>query len=242
MNETERLFEPLIAHLSAELGDGLLGVLATGSRIHGTPGPNSDLDAHVVIDAPRRQRRNFVLQGVEIELFLNPPFRVRGYFADRHAGTLHMFAFGRPIYDPTGLVAQLQAEAQAIWAAGPAPLPPGEAWHPRYFLADLLRDLADIEDEASARLQVGRIVELALTTHYRLSGRWPEKPTRWLADLARWSPEAAELAADALAGPALPERRAVAERLAALVLAPIGGLMPLGWQNEWEQLAPPERM
>lgn len=239
MTETDSLFEPLIALLRAELGDGLLGVLATGSRVHGTPGPNSDLDAHVVIDTPRRQRRNFVLDGVEIELFLNPPFRVRGYFADRHVGTLHMFAFGRPIYDPSGLVAQLQAEAQAIWAAGPAPLPPGEAWHPRYFLADMLRDLADIGDEANATLQIARIVELALATHYRLSGRWPAKPTRHLADVAGWSPQSAELAVNALTPLPLAERRAAAERLADLVLAPIGGPMPLEWQNDWERLEPP---
>src|SRR5437867_2940609 len=54
INDTERLFEPLIALLRSEFGDELLGVLATGSRIHGTPGPTSDLDAHVLIAAPRR--------------------------------------------------------------------------------------------------------------------------------------------------------------------------------------------
>jgi hypothetical protein len=43
IDDTERLFEPLIALLRSEFGDELLGVLATGSRIHGTPGPTSDL-------------------------------------------------------------------------------------------------------------------------------------------------------------------------------------------------------
>src|SRR5690242_2170094 len=62
----------LVALLREEFGDGLLGVLLTGSRVHGTPGPTSDLDAHVIIAAPRRQRRNFVLDGLEVELFLNP--------------------------------------------------------------------------------------------------------------------------------------------------------------------------
>ncbi len=241
MPEIERLFEPLIALLRAEFGAGLLGVLATGSHIHGTPGPNSDLDAHVVIEAARRQRRNILLHGVEVEMFLNPPFRVRGYFAERHVGTLHMFAFGRPIDDPLGVVAQLQAEARAIWDAGPAPLPPGEAWLPRYFLADLLRDLADIGDNpANASLQIGRIVELALMTHYRINRRWPAKPTRRLADVGRWSPAAAELAASALMPGPLPQRHAAAEQLAALVLTPIGGLMPLEWQNDWEPLKQPK--
>jgi predicted nucleotidyltransferase len=242
MSEIEALFEPLVALLRAEFGASLLGVLATGSHIHGTPGPNSDLDAHVVIAAPQRQRRNLVLQGVEVELFLNPPFRVRGYFADRHVGTLHMFTFGRPIDDPHGMVAQLQAEARAIWDAGPTPLPPREAWHPRYVLADLLRDLADMSaDESNASLQLARIVDLALATHYRINRRWPEKPTRRLADIALWSPAVAALVATALAPRPLPERRAAAEQLAAIVLVPIGGLMPLEWQNDWEPLdQPPE--
>jgi predicted nucleotidyltransferase len=236
MSDAATLFEPLIARLIAEFGAGLLGVLATGSHIHGTPGPSSDLDAHVVIDTPRRQRRNFVLEGIEVELFVNPPARVRGYFADRHVGTLHMFAFGRPIYDPHGIVAQLQGEAQAIWRAGPAPLPPGERWHPRYMLADLLRDLGDMSDEANANLQIARIVEQALSIHYRINQRWPEKPTRRLADLARWAPEVAEQATAAAAPQPLAERRTATERLVALVLAPIGGLMPLEWHNDWEPL------
>jgi hypothetical protein len=61
-----------------------------------------------------------------------------------------------------------------------------------------------------------------------------------VADVARWSPAAAKLAASALAPRPLPERRATAEQLTALVLAPIGGLMPLEWQNDWEPLEEPK--
>lgn len=237
MTNLEHLFEPLVGLLRAEFGADLLGVLATGSQIHGTPNPTSDLDIHVVIDQPRRRRRNFILQNVEVELFINPPAQVRAYFASRHVGTLHMFAFGRPIDDPRGVVAQLQHEASAIWQAGPPPLAAHDAWHPRYVLADLLRDLADLEDDPiGARLQLARIVDQALGIHYCISRRWPEKPTRQLADVAAWSPAVAQLAAVALAA-AQPDARAAAEQLAALVLAPIGGPMPLTWAMDWELLA-----
>ena len=129
----------LVALLREEFGEELLGVLVTGSRVHGTPGPTSDLDAHVIIATPRRQRRNFVLDGVEVELFLNPPLQIRRYFADGRGHDPHMFAFGRAIDDPHGTVAALQAEARRIWEAGP-PLEAHLAWQHRYFPADLLRD------------------------------------------------------------------------------------------------------
>jgi hypothetical protein len=165
MHDVEQLFDPLIALLRGEFGDELLGMLATGSRIHGTPGPTSDLDVHVVIAQPRRQRRNIVLGGVEIEMFINPAFRVPIYFQDRHPGTIHMFAFGRAIYDPHGVVAQLQEQARRLWQAGPPPYAEAELWMPRYAAADMLRDLADLrEDEDAASLQIARLVDQLIDT------------------------------------------------------------------------------
>jgi hypothetical protein len=240
MASIERLFDPLIALLGAEFGDDLAGVLATGSHIHGTPGPTSDLDVHVVIDRPQRQRRNILLDGAEIEMFINPVFRVPLYFQDGHPGTVHMFAFGRAIYDPQGVVAQLQAQASAIWQAGPPAFADRDLWMPRYFAADMLRDLTDLgDDEAAASLQIARIVDQLIETHCRLNRRWPGKPKRRLAELAGWSPEAARLARDALMCGQLAERRAAVERLAGHVLAPIGGPMPLEWRTEWESVSQP---
>jgi len=236
MPDVEQLFTPLLALLRAEFGEGLLGVLATGSHIHGTPGPTSDLDVHVVIDQPRRQRRNILLDGVEIEMFINPAFQIQRYMADG-GNDIHMFAFGRAIYDPHGLIAQLQAEARTLWQAGPPPLADSSRWMPRYGTADMLRDLTDLgEDAAAAGLQIARIVDQLIETHCRLNRRWPGKPKRRLAELAVWAPEVAQLASAALIATTLAERRAAVQRMAELVLAPIGGPMPLEWQNDWEPL------
>lgn len=229
----------LVALLRAEFGDDLIGVLATGSRVYGTPGPTSDLDAHVLIAAPRRQRRNFVLDGLEIELFINPPSQVRRYFADGRGHDPHMFAHGRALYDPQGVVARLQAEARQIWEAGPAPPDEPPAWLERYFPADLLRDLADVgDDEATASLLIAALVERLLATHYRLNRRWSAKAKRRLADLDRWDRDAAHLARGALAGGSLAERREAARLLAERVLLPLGGAMPLAWRTEWEAVQP----
>src|SRR5215217_3369212 len=147
MIDVAQLFPPLIALLRAEFGEALLGVLATGSRIHGAPGLTSDLDVHVVIDQPRRQRRNILLGGVEIEMFINPPFQIQRYMADG-GNDIHMFAFGRAIYDPHGFIGQLQDKARALWQAGPPALAESARWLPRYGIADMLRDLIDLgEDE-----------------------------------------------------------------------------------------------
>jgi hypothetical protein len=239
MHDIEQLFDPLIALLRAEFGHDLLGVLATGSRIHGTPGPTSDLDVHVVIDQPRRQRRNILLDDLEIEMFINPPFQIHRYMAEG-GNNIHMFAFGRAIYDPQGLIGQLQDQARALWQAGPPALAESALWMPRYFAADMLRDLTDLgDDQAAASLQITRIVDQLIEIHCQLSQRWPSKPKRRLAELAGWAPEVAQLAGAALTERTLAARRAAVQRVAELVLAPIGGLMPLEWRNEWEPVAQP---
>ena len=235
MNNHVRLLEDIIGLLQAEFGDELLGVLATGSRIHGTPGPTSDLDVHVLIAQPRRQRRNIVLDGVEVEMFINPPFQIRRYFSDRGVDE-HMFTFGRAIYDPHGVVADLQAEARARWHAGPSAV--ADIWLHRYGPADLLRDLEDVaaSDQATANLLIARIADQLIESHYRLKGRWPAKPKRRLTDLEQWDACAAGLARRVLACMPLDDRRAALDQLAAHVLGPVGGLMPLEWHNEWDQL------
>jgi predicted nucleotidyltransferase len=191
MDEQEQLIERVVALLQAEFGDDLLGVLVTGSRVHATPGPTSDLDAHVIIASSRRQRRNFVLEGVEIELFINPPFQIRRYMADQRGVDPHMCPLGRAAYDPQGVGAALQAEARTLWEAGPPPIQ--AAWIPRYGTSDLLRDIEDVaaSDQATANLLIARTIEQVIETHCRLNRQWPEKPKRRLDGLARWDERAA---------------------------------------------------
>jgi hypothetical protein len=87
---------------------------------------------------------------------------------------------------------------------------------------------------------IARIVEQLVTSHYQLNRRWPEKAKRLLTDLERWDSQAAQLARAALVCGPLDVRRTALDALAAHVLAPIGGLMPLEWRTEWEALQPDE--
>jgi len=170
-------------------------------------------------------------------MFVNPPFQIRRYLTDGRGNDAHMFTFGRAIYDPHGIVAQLQDEARAIWQAGPPPFSDRDMWMQRYFAADALRDLADLgEDRAATDLLVLWIVEQLIEAHYRLNGRWIAKLKRRLTDLDCWAPQVARLARAALADGSVAERRAALLRMAEPVLAPIGGLMPLEWRTAWEDL------
>jgi predicted nucleotidyltransferase len=237
MEGEEALYTRVLVMLTEEFGEELLGVLVTGSRVHGKPGPTSDLDVRVVIAEPKRQRRNLVLDGVEIELFINPPFQSRRYFADGRGHDPHMYTFGRVVYDPQGVMEELQEEARRIWETGPAPIEPKLVWMERYYPADLLRDLEDVgEDEATATLLIASVVERLMATHYRVNRRWSAKAKRCLADLEGWDPAAAKLARRALASGPLAARREAAAGLADHVLRPLGGLMPIEWRTEWDAL------
>lgn len=239
--DLQPLFTRLIDLLQAEFGADLLGVLVAGSYIYGTPTATSDLDTHVLIDRPQRRRRNILLDGLEIEMFINPPFRIAGYFDERGV-TTHMFAFGRAIFDPQGIVARLQMQARMVWERGPQPIAKRDEWLHRYRPADWLRDLDDIgdSDSATATLLIVTIVEQLLATHYQQHGRWPAKLKRRLADLAAWDAQAADLVRRALTDVAFDERRRAVAQLADHVLAPFGGLAAAEWTMEWEPLEPPQ--
>lgn len=231
--------------LHAEYGADLIGVLAGGSLLRGEGDRHSDIDVVVVIASPRRRRWNVMIDGVEIEMFVNPPFQMRRYFEeDRQSGRgvqPHLCSTGRIVFDPQGVMAALQAEAHSIWHAGPSALSERDRWQFRYAVADGLRDIEDVEasDKERAVLLIGALLPQIIDQHYRISGRWLHKRKRVLDDLAHWDPAACSLARRACNdGTASGERLTAVRALAAHVLAPIGGVMPLEWSTNWEELDP----
>lgn len=100
------------------------GILLTGSYVYGTPHEHSDLDLRVVTNGDAnwidRQSSKF---GTQIEAFYGPAEVVRDVFERcRKTGDpppIFAWSYGVIVYDPTGIVAQLQQEAREIWQAGP---------------------------------------------------------------------------------------------------------------------------
>jgi hypothetical protein len=237
------IIEHAVERITSEFGSDLLGVLVGGSRLRSEGDPNSDLDVVIVVDRPSRRRWNFVVDGVEVETFINPPFQMRRYFEEERRdgrGVMpHLCSTGRIVFDPQGLMATLQAEARAVWDAGPPPLSDRERWQFRYFAADSLRDLADVEtsDNERAVFLIGLMLPMLINQHYRISGRWLSKPKRVFNDLATWDGNTARLVRRACDDKAvLSDRCAAVRALADHVLAPMGGLMPMEWNTEWEPL------
>ncbi len=241
MND-EAIIQHVLSELQAEFGSVLLGVLATGSRVRGEGDASSDIDLHVLIGQPRRQRRNIVVANVEVEMFINPPFQIHRYLNDDRTNgrgvDQHMWSTGRAVYDPQGVIAQLQAEAQRQWEAGPPPID-GDDWPMRYPPPDTLRDIGDVieRDPAQAQIMIGVLLGELIPLHYRLQRRWRVKPKRVLADLQTWDATAAELVRRTCCGTAA-ERFAPLAQLMQHVLAPVGGPMPLAWRTQWEDIEP----
>ena len=239
------IIEQAVERLRSAFGSELLGVLVGGSRTRSEGDRHSDIDVVVVVDRPSRKRWNFAIGGVEIEALINPPFQMRRYFEEERLdgrGVMpHLCSTGRILFDPQGLMATLQAEARAVWDAGPPPLSDRERWQFRYHAADALRDLADVEtsDKERAVFLIGLILPTIIDQHYRISGRWLSKPKRLFNDLENWDSNAARLARLACNDEANPGDRCAAVRaLVDHVLAPLGGIMPMEWNTEWEPLEP----
>jgi len=174
-----------------------LGMLVTGSIVRGEAGPRSDLDVWVLHDEPWRQRLQRRFAGVPAEIFINPPARVRGYFASEHADgrpcTAHMLATGEVVMaHPT--LDELIGEAKD-WLARPYVATPEQLLRMRYGAVDLLDDARDAltDDPASAPLlfadAVGRIVEYAFWQR----GLPQPRRKRRIATLAQTDPIAAAL-------------------------------------------------
>jgi predicted nucleotidyltransferase len=229
----------------SEFRSELLGVLVGGSRLRSEGDAHSDVDIVAVVDRPCRKRWNFLIDGIEIETFINPAFQMRRYFEEERLdgrGVMpHLCSSGQIVYDPHGLMAELQDEARAIWNAGPPLMSDRERWQFRYNTADFFRDLADVEssDDERAAFLIGLMLPRLIDQHYRISGRWLSKPKRVLKDLETWDVVAAGLARQACNDQVSTTDRGIAIReLADYVLAPLGGLMPLEWSTEWENLVP----
>jgi predicted nucleotidyltransferase len=239
------IIEQVVERLRSEFGNELLGVLVGGSRVRSEGDAHSDIDVVVVVDRPCRKRRNFVVGGVEVETLINPPFQIRRYFEEERQdgrGVMpHLCSTGHILFDPQGLMATLQAEARAVWDAGPPPLSDPERWQFRYHAADMLRDLADVEtsDKERAIFLIGVILPMVINQHYRITGRWLVKPKRLFNDLQDWDANAARLARQVCNDRANPSDRCAAVRaLADYVLEPLGGIMPMEWNTEWDLLEP----
>lgn len=175
-----------------------LGIVITGSIVRGEAGPTSDLDVCVVHDAPWRLRTQRRFAGVPAEVFVNPPARIRGYFATEHAEGrptfAHMLATGEPLGPPHPTVDELVREARD-WLARPLAFTPAQLDQRRYSAIDALDDARDVvdADPAAAQLLLGSAVSGIIAYAFLGRGTFLPRRKRAVAALAELDPEAGAL-------------------------------------------------
>jgi len=227
---TESRYERALAVVSdkllAEFGNDLLGLLFAGSAAYGTPMKTSDLDLFVLIAQPWRQRRNLVVEGVEVELFINPLSQIRKELNRSYNSTIEMFARGKIVYDPQGLLEELASEARQI-ASKPI-RPPTDTYFVRYKPSDALKDTEDLMDvdPQAASLQLSVALREALEALFLREGRRPPKAKHLLQQVAEHMPDIAADARTVLDGSVpLEERVELLRSITERILAPVGGIL-----------------
>jgi hypothetical protein len=237
-NRFEQALLNATAQLKAEFGKDLVGLLFAGSAAYGTPMPNSDVDLYVLIEPNWRQRRNRFIQGVEVEMFINPVAQIRREFDEGQWATVDMFSRGRVHYDPTGVVAQLAEDAKRIAAEPPETPGDSELYFIRYRPSDFVRDVEDLveHDRASAEMLLGVAIQTALEAHWQMRGLHPPKPKRLLEAFRSEAPELVPHV-DHITDLShkLEDRIARLRDLCERVLEPVGGMMR-------EAQTPPEHL
>lgn len=130
MQSWEQALEKFLADWKNK--DYVLGAMATGSYVTGHATKYSDVDVHIILSdkinsghsvlgfqtkrLKWRERGNKIVDGFLIEYFANPVRRLREYqkedYEENSRTGARMFCTGKIIFDKTGIVARLKAEAE----------------------------------------------------------------------------------------------------------------------------------
>jgi hypothetical protein len=214
------------------------GIIVTGSIVRGNPGPTSDLDVHVIHRAPERQRIQKWFEGVPVEIFVNPPTTIRGYFADevRRPSTAHMLATGFTVLDEAPIVQLLVQEARE-WLARPLKLTEAQLTVLRYGAADAFdnaRDVRDADPCTAVRILNGA-VDGMLDYAFFVRGKTMPRAKDYLAELSEVDDAVAQLARRYYLAQDVAERFALAEEIAAQTVTETGFFE---WESPLERIDP----
>lgn len=190
---------------------GVYAALWCGSAARGEADAHSDLDFHALVTGDHRWRASFVVGGVPVEVFHNPPRKVRAMFGAPDHATVAMFAQGRPVLPHPDLTA-LVVEARATHAAGPVPRPPTPA--ERHLLRDEVVEARSLMGDDLHALVALNAAGRLVGSLYAARGWWEVKPRAWLRDLERHAAPERKLLRGVLTAPSSAERQMALEALA----------------------------
>lgn len=214
----------------------VLGIVASGTIVRGTPRENSDLDLYVIQRPAWRQRVQRLFNGVPAEIFVNPAQQVPRYFEDERRAarpiTAHMLATGSVIFDRDPVVGELIAQAREEIARTPDPAE-SDLIFKRYMIATQAEDAADVAtiDPQAASMLLGLAVHSALQYVFLSRNRWIPRDKDLLAEIRSIDPVLARAARAFYASADVPTRIPIAGRIVEHV---IGTDRFFEWESEPE--------
>lgn len=191
---------------------GAYAALWCGSASRGEGIEGSDLDFHVLVTGDERWRDSFVVEGVPVEVFHNPPRKVRAMFADNDGDTIHMFAQGKVVLAHPEL-ASLMAEARQRLEAG-RPAQPVSEFERFVVLESVMDTRAQVAQPMHPMLVMNGLMRHVIPLLYRSHRWWEVQEKFWLRDLGQRAPDVAADLREVLTASEPLLRQAAFERLA----------------------------
>jgi len=137
-----------------------VGIIASGTIVRGNPDATSDIDLWVIHLEHSRQRIQRFFNTVPVEIFVNPPWTIRTYFAQDQSNarpiSAHMMATGHVILASDPIVTELRRNAQWLLTQ-PPDLSEEAIERARYEAATHFEDATDI----AARNPIGACMLLS---------------------------------------------------------------------------------
>ncbi len=177
----------------------VLGIVASGTILRGTPDASSDLDLYAICRGKTRQRVQRFFNGVPAEMFFNPAPQIERYLVEEATEgrpiAAHMLATGFVILALDPVVAELQRKAAAVLAAA-RQAGPQQTTVARYMAATLFEDAVDVADRdpATAGMILSQAVVAMLHYLFLEQRRYQPRAKNLLAATAALHTEVGDLA------------------------------------------------
>lgn len=215
-----------------------------GSVTTGKFTSRSDLDLVILFDKiPNAYREAFIFENWKIDTFIHD-FETLCYFFEEIDGKSgipslpHMIATGKLITSPSSLSKKIIQLAHKIIDAGPPPWNKEQLDRARFFITDLLDDVATPQNRAEQIASASKLYELLAEFYFRAQNKWQASGKAILKYLKQHDYDFAENYRDAFDELFKYGHAQKLEVLVQQVLEPYGGLLWDGYRadapKEWK--------
>ena len=163
----------------------VIGILLTGSHVHGDAGKHADVNLHIVLNESKtRTRGNIFIRNYEIEYFINPIVQIEKYFEEdfpKNNHPAHMFANSIFLYENGSELKQLKVLANSFFMKELPDLTEYDIYLCRYILDDARKDLLDaldLNDQYTFELVANDLVKDIIHYFGRIRKIYPAKAKR----------------------------------------------------------------